>query len=235
MSPIQELISNIKQIDKNVMKKCNGIGGKRFTYFLKAVTFLGRETLWIFLILFFLFIWYDPFLFSYFFASFFSGVLIVAPIKEITDRKRPFKELNIPIYEREPTSKSFPSWHVYNIVIHGLLIGTLVDSLMLLIILAVIMVLVAFSRVQLGVHYLSDSVSGFLLAVIGFLFVQYIFGPFMYNIVLSLEKYTILNINYQQINSMLFEEIWYLSLCIVIFACLFLSATAKMIREYIME
>ncbi|MGV9200064.1 MAG: phosphatase PAP2 family protein [Promethearchaeia archaeon] len=235
MPSMQDIISQIKEIDIRLIKKWNGIGGKVFTYFLKTLAFFGRETLWIFLILFYLFIWYDPFLFAYFFASFFSGVLIVAPIKEITDRKRPFKNLDIPIYEREPTSKSFPSWHVYNVTIHGLLIATLIDSFLVSLILMCIIVLVAFSRIQLGVHYFSDCIAGFLLAVAGFFFVIYLFAPFMYKTILFLEKYAIFDIDYQQINSMLFEEMWYLVLSIVIFVSLFLSATIKMIREYLIK
>lgn len=234
MPSISELMNLVQETDVKLMKKWNGIGGKFFTYFLKVLAFLGRETLWIFLILFYFFIWYDPFLFSYFFASFFSGVLIIAPLKEIIGRRRPFKVLEIQIYEREPTSKSFPSWHVYNVFIHGLLISTLVNNLIISILLFIVAVLVAFSRIQFGVHYFTDCVAGFLLGLLGFLFVQALFGPFMHNAVLLLEQFSVFAIEYQQINRMIFEQFWYLMLCVVIFGALFLSSTFKMIKEYLL-
>ena len=91
------------------------------TTLLKIISFLGRETLWMLLMVFYLFIFYDSFLFSSISAVFLIGILIIAPIKKLIDRDRPFESLNnIEVLERKPTSRSFPSWHSYNVASQGL-------------------------------------------------------------------------------------------------------------------
>ena len=103
-------MKKIDEWDKRIIVKYNGIGGKNFTFFLKYVSFFGRETFWIFLIAFYLFLWYDPLSLSYIGTTFLCGVLFVLSIKNSVKRDRPFETLEqIKVLERNPTSRSFPS------------------------------------------------------------------------------------------------------------------------------
>lgn len=95
----------------------------------------------------------------------------------------------------------------------------------------IIAILVSFSRIQLGVHYPTDVIFGIFIGVIGFLLSIYIVAPFLQIIITSLEQFAIHEIEYKQINSMLFENIWYIVLCIGIFMFIFLTATFKIIRD----
>ena len=118
--------NRINEWDQKIIVKYNGIGGKPVIYILKFLSFFGRETLWIFLIAFYLFIWYDPFLLANLAAIFLTGLLLILAIKQTVNRSRPFDKLEkdkLKVLEIKPRSKSFPSWHSYNIVAYGLLIG----------------------------------------------------------------------------------------------------------------
>jgi len=95
------ILKNIDAWDKRVILKYNGFGGMLFTSLLKIISFLGRETLWMLLMVFYLFIFYDSFLFSSISAVFLIGVLIIAPIKKLIGRDRPFEALKNIKYSKE--------------------------------------------------------------------------------------------------------------------------------------
>ena len=121
----KEFSNLIDQWDQRIILKYNGLGGKPITIILRFISFFGRETIWLFLIGFYLFIWYDPFLLSYISATFLTGLILILAIKQTVKRKRPFERFEdgkIVIFERKPTSRSFPSWHSYNVMSQGLLI-----------------------------------------------------------------------------------------------------------------
>ncbi|MBA7660271.1 hypothetical protein ES703_68273 [subsurface metagenome] len=123
---LKDFSNRIDEWDQKIIIKYNGIGGKPVTYILKFLSFFGRETIWIFLIAFYLFIWYDPFLLANLVAIFLTGLLLILAIKQTVNRSRPFDKLEkdkLKVLEKKPRSKSFPSWHSYNIVAYGLLIG----------------------------------------------------------------------------------------------------------------
>lgn len=227
----------IDRWDKRVILRYNGIGGKPILYILKFVSFFGRETLWLFLIAFYLFIWYDPFLLSYIASTFLIGLLIILAIKLIVNRARPFEEFNqeeLKVLERKPTSKSFPSWHSYNIVSHGLLFGLFfLRSPLITILIILFSIIVSFSRIQLGVHYPSDVIAGFFIGIIGFLLSIYIISPMFLIVISNLEQSMTYEIQYQKVNSMLYENIWYLLLSILIFCIILISAVYKKMKEYI--
>ncbi len=227
----------IDRWDKRVILRYNGIGGKPILYILKFVSFFGRETLWLFLIAFYLFIWYDPFLLSYISSTFLIGLLIILAIKQIVNRARPFEEFNqeeLKVLERKPTSKSFPSWHSYNIVSHGLLFGLFfLRSPLITILIILFSIIVSFSRIQLGVHYPSDVIAGFFIGIIGFLLSIYIISPIFLIVISNLEQSMTYEIQYHKVNSMLYENIWYLLLSILIFCIILISAVYKKMKEYI--
>ena len=228
----KKLLMNIDEWDRRIILKYNGIGGKPFTYFLRFLSFFGRETIWICLITFYLFIWYDPRIFSYISTTFLIGVLLIAPIKKKVARSRPFEVMgDIKILEPEPTSRSFPSWHAYNVMSHGLLFSFLFNLPYLTIIFVAIALLVSFSRVQLGVHYPSDVIFGFLMGILGFYIAALIFAPIMLKFILFFEQFVILEIHYQTISPHLFDNFLYSFSVLGIFLIIFLIAFYKRIKE----
>jgi len=228
----KKIFNKLNNWDQKIILKYNGIGGKVFTNFLKIVSFLGRETLWIVLMVFYLFIWYAPFLFSNISTIFLLGVIIIAPVKKSFNRERPFETLkDINVLERKPTSRSFPSWHVYNVISQGLLFAYLLNSIAITIIVSIFAVFVSFSRIQLGVHYPSDVIFGFFIGIIGFFLAVTIVAPILLRIVVFFEQFYGGTIYYHIINPLLFENIWYLILVIGIVTLVILVAIYKRIKE----
>lgn len=232
----KDFLKKINEWDQRVILKYNGIGGKPVKYLLKFVSFFGRETLWISLILFYLFIWYDPFLLSYLSATFLIGLLLIAIIKRVVNRPRPFEKLTsdmLIVLEKEPVSRSFPSWHSYNATAFGLLIGLyFFKSPIITVFLLILALLISFSRVHLGVHYPSDVIFGTFMGIIGFILSIYLIAPGFRVVFTYFEQLSIFEIEYYQINSMIFNNVWYLLLCILIFCLILLSAIYKIIRGY---
>lgn len=233
----RDLSKKVEDWDQRVILKYNNLGGKPVTYILKFISFFGRETAWISLITFYLFIWYDPYLLSNFSGIFLSGLIIIATIKHLVNRARPFEKLDdngLLVLERRPSSKSFPSWHAYNIAAYGLLIGLFSLSFpSILIITQIITIIVLFSRIQLGVHYPSDVIFGYLIGIIGFLLSFFFFAPVFRIMFTYFEQFALHEIEYQMINSMIFGSFWYLVLCVVIYLTIIFLATYKMVKEYI--
>ena len=232
---LKEFSNRIDEWDQKIIVKYNGIGGKPVTYILKFLSFFGRETIWIFLIAFYLFIWYDPFLLANLAAIFLTGLLLILAIKQTVNRSRPFDKLEkdkLKVLEIKPRSKSFPSWHSYNIVAYGLLIGFFfLKSPIMIIIMQVLAIIISFSRIQLGVHYPSDVIFGYFIGIIGFLLSVFIVAPIFQIIFEYFEQFALHTIEYRQFNSMIFENVWYHVLWIIICIAIFLSATYKYIKN----
>lgn len=227
-------MNDINEWDNKIILKYNGIGGKFFTYFLRFLSFSGRETIWLCLITFYFFIWYDPRIFSYISTTFLVGVFSIAPIKRRVARARPFEIIKeIKILEPKPTSRSFPSWHAYNVISQGLLFSYIFNSPILTIIFISASLLVSFSRVQLGSHYPSDVIVGFLLGIIGFYIAVLIFAPIMISMVSFFEQFVILEIYYQRLSPHLFDNFLYSFSVLAIFLIIFLIAFYKRIKDLI--
>ncbi len=231
----KEFSNRIDQWDQKIILKYNGLGGKPITIILRFISFFGRETLWLFFIAFYLFIWYDPFLLAYISATFLTGLIIILALKQIIKRKRPFErfeEGKIIVFERTPSSKSFPSWHSYNVMAQGLLFGLFfLNSLFVTIIILIITLIVSFSRIQLGVHYPSDVIFGCIFGIMGFLITIYLTGPLVLQILTYFEQFIAFGIQYQQINSMLYKNIGYFLLTFSILIIIFFLAINKTIKE----
>jgi membrane-associated phospholipid phosphatase len=183
-----------------------------------------------------MFIWYDRMLFSNLASTFLIGVIIIAPIKKLVQRERPFEALKeIKVLERRPTSRSFPSWHAYNIISQGLILIFLFKSFYLTILIMILTGLVAFSRVQLGVHYPSDVIFGCFFGLLGYFLSVYTLAPLLVSILIYFEQFITLEIQYHKINSLLFDNIFYGLLVLVLIIIIIIIAGMKKIRELIIR
>jgi len=228
----KKIVNNLDNWDQKIILRYNGIGGKPITIFLKILSFFGRETIWMFLMVFFLFIFYDPLLFSYIGSIFLLGVVIIAPIKKVIDRERPFETLEkIKVLERKPTSRSFPSWHAYNVASQGMLLAYLLNSWLIAIIVLIFAVIISFSRIQLGVHYPSDVIFGFLIGFIGFILAIGIVAPIVMSVISFFELVIGNQVHYQVFSPLLLENFFYAILVLGLMIVIFVLAIHKRIKE----
>jgi len=227
------LLKKLDAWDKSIILKYNGIGGMPFTILLKIISFLGRETLWMLLMVFYLFIFYDSLLFSNITSVFLIGVMIIAPIKKLIGRDRPFEALNnIEVLEREPTSRSFPSWHSYNVASQGLLFALLLNSPIMIFIATIIVISVSFSRIQLGVHYPTDVICGAFIGIFGFMLARIVLAPFLNMLLIFFEQFNVGKIYKQVINPLLLGNIFYVMLVVGLLCIIFYLAIYKWIVEH---
>ena len=229
---IKDVINKINKWDQEIILKYNGLGGRPLTLILKFFSFFGRETLWIFLIVFYLLIWYDPFLLSYISATFLTGLILILSVKQKVKRSRPFERMpEINIFEHPPTSRSFPSWHSYNIFSQGLLIGLFfLNSLLVTIFFIFFGILVSISRIQFGVHYPSDVIMGSIFGAIGFIIATCLIGPLIHHIFISIESFITIEIQDQQFNSWLYKNVGYFLLCLSLLCVIIILAIHKSIK-----
>jgi undecaprenyl-diphosphatase len=236
MSSLAQLIEQINEWDQKVSVRLNGRGGKFITYGLRIVSFLGRETIWLLLIVFYIFIWFDPLMFMNIGIAYLIGLIVIVPMKKWINRGRPFRKIaEIRVSGREPTSGSFPSWHAYNIVSQSIVFLYIFPNIVLIIISLIFIIIVSFSRVQMGVHYPSDVILGLFLGIVGGLSTISIFSPLFLKLFNSIQKMNpglINNILYT-INPLLFHNILYFLVCILLFGAILLLGGYKFLKEII--
>ncbi|MGT2924650.1 phosphatase PAP2 family protein [Streptococcus caviae] len=163
----------LKAFDSSVQEAVRGDLPKGATMFFKAVTQLGHEAyifVYVFLMALLCYFWKKWKAEAYFLAGnlFLMGIFSTA-FKYLYNRARP----DLYYLIEKPMGASFPSWHAASTMIVALSLAVIVQQRMtkeeskriVQAILILLAVLTALSRIYLGVHYPSDIVGGWLLAV----------------------------------------------------------------------
>ena len=95
----------------------------------------------------------------------------------------------------------------------------------------ILALIVSFSRIQLGVHYPSDVIIGYVIGILGCIISVFLIAPIFYMIIEYFEQFALYSIEYKQMNSWLFKSIWYIVLWVIICIAILLSATFKHIQH----
>lgn len=178
---IRPFVRRYKYIDLEVLDNLKGHTSEGMNHFMVAVTFLGKHPFLIpanlILIAFFLFVYRKSWFSIRIAAISLSSLAFTFALKYLFMRKRPEAPL---LFEAE--GYSFPSGHaVMSVTFYGLLIyiiSQVVDNKPLRwsinSLLVVLILLIAFSRVYLRVHYASDVIVGLIVGLAWLLISLYV-------------------------------------------------------------
>jgi membrane-associated phospholipid phosphatase len=135
-----------------------------FTTLFEGVTILGEETL---VILFVVVLWFavDSRLAQKVFFVTICSMGLNGIVKNLAQVPRPFDKGVLPVRKETATGFSFPSGHTQNFSTWSTLFAIKFKKKWLTVLVTVFIVLVAFSRLYLGVHYPSDVIVGVALGV----------------------------------------------------------------------
>jgi undecaprenyl-diphosphatase len=179
--------NNKQPIECNILGKIQKKRNNIKDYFWKFWSFFGLPYFWVGTGIVFYFLDFI-FVFILFIIVGLSHILIILPLKFILKRKRPVQKCENIRQLVNVRSFSFPSGHVYTTMVFGLVVALYFNGLFLLICMVSLGVMVAISRLYLGVHYLTDVIFSFILAIIVVLFVFNIIAPLIQVIFLEILK-----------------------------------------------
>ncbi|GAG83292.1 unnamed protein product, partial [marine sediment metagenome] len=178
MSSLSEYLEKLEEWDHRAFLHVYRSGfSKRTKKFAIAFSFLGSLYFWglIWLIWFIYgYVTKDYYLLVLFTCGFEQSVIIHSVIRyKIVKRNRPYIKLKkegvkkhddfirIPYIMSESDKKSFPSGHVAFFLLFGLIFALHFESLIILIIFVALDIVIALSRLVLGVHFPIDVIFGF--------------------------------------------------------------------------
>ncbi len=159
---IKDIVSDI---DYAVMTKLQAWRTKFGTYFWKTWSFCGYPFVWLTVGIICAFLDLFHVLYVISFAEC-SSLIAVFPIKNHYRRERPFKRYKTLSPLTNEKNFSFPSGHAYNATVNGVALALCYGGLISLGLMIGLAILVAVSRVYLGVHYPSDVAMAFVFGLI---------------------------------------------------------------------
>jgi undecaprenyl-diphosphatase len=143
--------------------------------FFSLITELGDETL--FIVIVGLVYWTISKSYGYRYAMLFlTSVVFNESLKGLFQRPRPFTLDSVESVVPETSGYSIPSGHAQNSTMHALLLNERFGSIKRWVqpVLTTLVVLVSFSRIYLGQHYLSDVIAGVAVAAAIYFGLQYL-------------------------------------------------------------
>jgi len=222
-------VARVDAWDRKWIQRINGHPGTILTKFFHFFSFLGRETIWLILTEAFLFIYYIPKIYALLGLNLLYGIGIVYVLKRLTMRPRPWLDLpTLRVLDGPNSSHSFPSWHTFQFVAFSCSLAYLANSYIVLTIGLMMSVLLAYSRIYLGVHYPTDVIGGYLSGFAGFAF-SLLTTPYMEHLLAffeSLSPFPIIHgLNY------LFNFWWYYPIVGIVFGFLIFTALYRRLKR----
>ena len=160
------------QFERDIIVAFQSIATDGLTNFFEALSLLGS---WYgFIVVFLIFLFFSRRFAFYFASTFLGGIAFNYVLKMIIDRPRPYETYSSIIAFSDAMGQSMPSNHAFcAVVISFFVCFFLVKMLdkkwakvLCIFIMSVIVLLVGFSRMYLGVHYLTDIIAGYSLGVL---------------------------------------------------------------------
>ena len=134
--------------------------------FFDIITMLGEESIMIILVMILYFAFDKKYAYKLFFICIMS-LSINSILKNLIKLDRPFKNKEVTCLKEETaTGYSFPSGHTQTFATISSSLAIKYKKIWFSILTTLLIILVAFSRMYLGAHYLSDVITGALLGVI---------------------------------------------------------------------
>lgn len=160
------MLEQVMQFDNAFLHAVQAISSQPLDLIMAGITILGNPIFWLMIVAFLY--WQGKEHESFHLANIIAiSSIVVGAIKNIAARPRPsandFKVVSIDNYSFD--TNSFPSGHSSLIAANFFYLKNFLKK-KLKIIFAIIVVLVTFSRLYLGMHYLTDVIAGLVIGII---------------------------------------------------------------------